>query len=204
MFSYSHRRRIVFPPVRFHVEPLAEVGGRHNRPLVWAMSGFASTTIGSPPTNSSDLGERVMQVRLVLYVSESTAPLTRVELQALNYSCRVANQRSGLTGLMLYSSGNFMQAIEGNPLRVREALERIHRDVRHMNIRTLIDEITGERTFGEWAMGLIEVDALRPIDLDRLSMAMRAAAKAEDGRDKRRHGRIALQLFRDFAQQTAA
>lgn len=145
-----------------------------------------------------------MQLRLILYVSESTAPLSRPELLALNYASQTNNQRAGITGLMVYSSGNIIQAIEGDPNRIRDLFDRIRRDARHMNIRTLLDEFTTERTFEGWAMGLLDLSRLRRLDLDRLSMALRAAAKAQEESEKRRCGRIVLGVFRDFVQQAAA
>jgi hypothetical protein len=64
--------------------------------------------------------------------------------------------------------------------------------------------MTSERMFEHWSMGLIDMDRLRPLDHERLSMVLRAAAKSESERERARYGRVALQVFQDFVQQVAA
>jgi len=156
-----------------------------------------------------------MNLRRVLYLSEATTPLSRSELLALNFHAATNNAQRGITGLLLYSGGNFMQVIEGRPDRVGEIMRIVRADPRHLNIRTLVDEIAPERLFAQWSMGLLDTERLRPVDTDRLSMVMRAAQR--DVRPSgptiagglpsgltRQHGQAALNLLRDFSQQLAA
>jgi hypothetical protein len=157
-----------------------------------------------------------MNPRRILYLSQATAPLSRPELLALHYASQTSNLQRGVTGLMLYSGGNFMQVLEGRPDQVGDLMRIIERDPRHMNIKMLIDEIVPERLFSAWAMGLLDISRLRPVDTDRLSMVMRAIYQevkstesdlekaSSDGHAALKHGRAALSLLRDFSQQLAA
>lgn len=139
-------------------------------------------------------------LRRILYLSQSTAPMNKGDLLALLYLCRTVNAKLGVTGMMLYSAGNFMQVLEGRHDHVGGLMDRIKRDARHMNVLTLVDEAATERCFGDWNMGLLDIQNLRPIDLDRLTLVIRAA---QTGTDLTKPGRTSLALLRDFTQQLA-
>jgi hypothetical protein len=94
----------------------------------------------------------VNDLHVVVYVSSATHLLQEAEIERLLSRARVRNARAGLTGLLLYSDGSFMQYIEGP----REALMRtyavIRRDPLHHDIDELLNEPLTEREFGDWAM----------------------------------------------------
>lgn len=63
------------------------------------------------------------------------------------------NEENGVTGLLMYEDGNFMQALEGPPERVTATMERIHSDSRHRDVRVIVDFLHAERAFPQWDMG---------------------------------------------------
>jgi hypothetical protein len=63
------------------------------------------------------------------------------------------NQHNGVTGMLLYAEGNFLQVIEGEPAAVQETFERIRKDARHRNVTVLLEEPLSERHFSQWSMG---------------------------------------------------
>ena len=101
----------------------------------------------------------------VVYVSTAAAPISDEALLALLEQSRTNNARSGISGLLLYKDGQFMQALEGPDEAVRALYDIIGRDPRHQNVRSLMVEPIAERQFPDWAMGFRTVtdEALRAI-----------------------------------------
>ena len=94
------------------------------------------------------------------------------------------NSKCGLTGLLFYSGGVFLQAIEGSRDRVNALYRRICNDPRHTDVVLLTYEEICERRFGNWSMGRIDLARLNPAlllkysettALDPYSMPGRAA-----------------------------
>ena len=96
-----------------------------------------------------------MLVRL-LYASRAVdhAPAA---IQAILDSAKRHNQSSGVTGLLVYGGGVFMQAIEGGRQAVSDLYGTISRDARHKDVVLLHYEEIVERRFGGWTMGLVDV-----------------------------------------------
>lgn len=63
------------------------------------------------------------------------------------------NATAGITGMLLYKDGNFIQALEGPEAEVRALYRRIHADTRHRGILELLDEPIATRRFEHWSMG---------------------------------------------------
>ena len=63
------------------------------------------------------------------------------------------NREDGITGMLLYSGGNFLQVLEGSQEQVLKTYQRICRDLRHTNILILTQEEVEERQFAGWNMG---------------------------------------------------
>lgn len=74
---------------------------------------------------------------------------------AMVESARPANERSGVTGALLFAADVFVQAIEGPLDAVEETFERICADMRHRDLQ-LIDFTAAEtRAFEEWSMAVV-------------------------------------------------
>jgi len=87
------------------------------------------------------------------YVSSATIPFEQQDLRRLLTQCNITNQAAGVTGMLLYKDGNFMQVLEGEEASVRGAYAKIERDVRHHGLITLLQGPTKERAFPTWSMG---------------------------------------------------
>jgi len=66
---------------------------------------------------------------------------------------RVANERAGVTGMLLQSDGNFFQVLEGEPEAVNSVFKKIDRDRRHGQVTMIIREPIAKRSFADWSMG---------------------------------------------------
>ena len=95
----------------------------------------------------------------IIYISSAVAPLSDSELDALLEASRRNNQKRGVTGLLLYRDGDFMQILEGEEAPVREIYARILADPRHSRVIQLDDSPIASRGFGEWSMGFQRIRA---------------------------------------------
>ncbi|MDQ2995953.1 MAG: BLUF domain-containing protein [Chloroflexota bacterium] len=99
-------------------------------------------------------------MRSILYASSAPFLLQEAELLDILRVSQANNARVGITGMLLYKGGNFMQVIEGPDAAVAALYQRIGRDPRHHAIETLLDDSSTERDFPSWSMGFQNVDHL--------------------------------------------
>jgi len=102
-----------------------------------------------------------MLVRL-LYASRAAAALDNEALQAILRQSKGNNPGSGVTGLLCYSSGIFMQALEGGRGAINQLYLKIAADPRHQDLVLLSYEEITERRFAGWSMGQVNMARLNP------------------------------------------
>lgn len=100
-----------------------------------------------------------MLVRL-LYASRAVAAFDQEELAAILRKSRAQNPERGITGVLCYSEGIFMQVLEGGREAVNALYNRIASDPRHARCEVLSYEEIDERKFAGWSMGQIDVGRL--------------------------------------------
>ena len=91
-----------------------------------------------------------MLVRL-LYVSRAVDTSSEA-IEAILTQSRQHNPASGITGVLCYGGGIFLQAIEGGRSAVSDLYGHIQRDPRHKDVELLAFEEITERRFGGWTM----------------------------------------------------
>jgi hypothetical protein len=89
----------------------------------------------------------------IIYSSSAAAPFSEQQLDELLQTSRRKNLAAGITGLLLYKDGNFMQTLEGPEIAVKTLLEKIKSDLRHRRFTLLMETPILERSFGNWSMG---------------------------------------------------
>jgi hypothetical protein len=96
-----------------------------------------------------------MLVRL-LYASRAvdTSPEA---IDAILSQSRQHNPRCGITGILCFGGGIFLQAIEGGRMAISELYGHIQRDKRHKDVVLLQYEEITERRFGGWTMGQVNL-----------------------------------------------
>ena len=100
-----------------------------------------------------------MLVRL-LYVSRAVDPKANEETDSILDSSRQHNIANGITGILCYGGGLYLQAIEGGRKQVNELYGHIIRDARHKDVALLHYEEITERRFGGWTMGKVNLSKL--------------------------------------------
>lgn len=94
----------------------------------------------------------------IVYVSSAVSLFPEDDLRALLEQSRDKNARLGITGMLLYKDGNFMQALEGPEDAVTGIYTRIQRDPRHHGVIELTRQEISEREFPAWSMGFRNLD----------------------------------------------
>lgn len=116
------------------------------------------------------------QLRQVTYISSATKRMGGRELLAMLERARASNQAHGITGMLFYLDGNFLQVIEGESAAVDELRQRIARDPRHKGLVILMNRIVADRAFPDWSMGLKGVADLTDKERRELEDLITAAA----------------------------
>ncbi|MDW4498509.1 BLUF domain-containing protein [Sulfitobacter sp. D35] len=95
----------------------------------------------------------------LVYTSGASRPMGDDDLSELLETCRARNLADGITGMLLYKDGSFMQALEGPRDVVFNTYARIVEDPRHKDVFLLLDRPVPQRNFDGWAMGFRTVAA---------------------------------------------
>jgi len=102
----------------------------------------------------------------VTYVSHISEPLSSQQLLALLLQCRTNNAAQGITGMLIYGNGTFLQTLEGDDDVIDRLMEEISKDGRHEDIRLLTRRPIESRQYADWNMGFAQVtdEALKDVD----------------------------------------
>jgi hypothetical protein len=93
----------------------------------------------------------------ISYLSRAAEPFSSEQLLALLQQCHANNTARGVTGMLFYGNGTFLQVIEGDDPVVDELVARIARDPRHDDIRILSRKAITQREHPDWSMGFERV-----------------------------------------------
>ena len=103
----------------------------------------------------------MMLVRL-MYASRAVPSIDHDELHSILRQSKQNNPQHGITGLLCFSGGIFIQTLEGGRSAVSRLYNRISADPRHTDVVLLSYEEIGERRFAGWAMGQVNMARLNP------------------------------------------
>lgn len=104
-----------------------------------------------------------------VYISSARLMLQDREISSIVKASQVNNKELGITGILLYNSGNFMQLIEGEAPNVDALYKKINQDKRHRDMTLLLTENITHRNFEHWLMGYRDLDSIKNIDRNILS-----------------------------------
>jgi Sensors of blue-light using FAD len=132
----------------------------------------------------------------IVYTSTANHEFSALDIERLVAGARARNKAIGVTGMLLFHDGTFLQAIEGEQRAVNEVFASIQRDARHRDIAVLHRGPGFEqRVFGDGPLGFADFDGAADLlrafmslnerprikDLDRArAMALLAACGGED------------------------
>jgi hypothetical protein len=88
----------------------------------------------------------------LVYVSSAVRLLSLDEIAYLLKRARERNKEYGITGVLLYIGGNFMQYIEGPKDNLDIIYKIIRKDEQHTGLILVSREAIVSRQFGDWSM----------------------------------------------------
>ncbi len=113
--------------------------------------------------------------RQVLYVSKPVDDEGDAGLDAILVASRRSNTEIGVTGLLTFIDGQFVQVLERDASIIDFLIDTIGADPRHTKLRILADRAVETKHFGRWAMANVNLD---PAALRRINELARSAARS--------------------------
>ncbi len=98
----------------------------------------------------------------LVYMSTAVGVLRAEELDRIYFRAKSANAQAGITGLMLFYEGVFLQMLEGPAAGVSSLMERLRRDRRHSDLIVLEAGPADERLFPDTPMRFVSARNLSP------------------------------------------
>ena len=93
----------------------------------------------------------------ITYFSSARRKLSEDELHSILKSARKYNITLGITGMLMYYDGSFVQVLEGNEDAVKKTFERINKDDRHYQIMKMKEGLEMKRVFDDWSMAFYSI-----------------------------------------------
>ncbi len=92
-------------------------------------------------------------LRQIFYHSRAA---TGIDIDAILSASKRNNGLDGITGVLFFSRGSFLQVLEGPETSVVAAFERIRSDPWHTDVTVISDHVVVEREFAYWSMERLE------------------------------------------------
>jgi hypothetical protein len=89
----------------------------------------------------------------IIYLSAAVNLPDENELMSILSVSRRNNALKGLTGILLYGNGQFIQLLEGEKVNVQQTFEKIGDDKRHKGITLVASGEIKSKIFPDWSMG---------------------------------------------------
>jgi hypothetical protein len=103
----------------------------------------------------------------VVYCSQASAGVDDDDVNDILACARRANPEHGITGILVFGSGVFMQWLEGPRDTVSALMALLRKDKRHHNIILLSEtEEARERLFPDWDMERVSSEHIREVLVD--------------------------------------
>ncbi len=132
------------------------------------------------------------------YLSSATQKPDPDELEQLLRAVRPKNEALGITGVLLYSDGNYVQTLEGPADVVDAAFARIVADPRHRGVFLAWREEIEEREFPDWSMGFREMDMEQAASIPGFSDYLTLRGRTAGGSSP---AEVFHRIFRDGARR---
>jgi hypothetical protein len=89
----------------------------------------------------------------LVYLSAAAPHFEEKDLKDILIKSRENNQKLGITGILLFHEGNFIQVLEGERKDIELVYKKINNDLRHKSIIKILEEPIEQRNFPQWSMG---------------------------------------------------
>lgn len=134
-----------------------------------------------------------MDLHTIVFMSTAIRPFSELELSNLSLIASSNNERAGITGLLIYCDGNFIEVLEGEKDKLDTMFGKIARDPRHTEIEVLLSTRIKERNFISSSMGVLNMARMEHLDRERIRKIGDQAKQ-----DPRDAGNAAYRMLLDF------
>lgn len=100
-----------------------------------------------------------MMLKTLTYTSLAQLDLSASDLEDIHRTARAMNGLNGITGLLIFNGTHFLQVIEGGEEAVDALVDNLRRDRRHTGFEIRDLSFVEERSFPDWSMELVRVEA---------------------------------------------
>ncbi|MGD0961733.1 MAG: BLUF domain-containing protein [Methylomonas sp.] len=132
----------------------------------------------------------------LIYISSASKRFSEDELVDLLSKSREKNTKLGVTGMLLYKDGNFLQVLEGEETAVMKLFGAIKANSNHQGVTILDKGELAERQFGDWSMGFRNLNDQAVQSIPGFSPYMNASFTAEEFESDPAGTLALLKLFR--------
>jgi predicted sulfurtransferase len=89
-----------------------------------------------------------------LFYASSISPDFDIDrdIEKILHKAQAYNSTKGITGILLFKSGIFLQLLEGEENEVKALYAKIYNDKRHKNLTLIFETHGNERIFEHWTM----------------------------------------------------
>ncbi len=87
---------------------------------------------------------------VISYVSTVHPQVSNYDIAKLMDFIKTNNNILNITGILIYSDGNFFQILEGEKFLIKMLFDKIKKDVRHYNIIKMLDKEIKVNSFSEY------------------------------------------------------
>lgn len=105
------------------------------------------------------MSEKIYQL---VYTSKASRSMDLESVKMISDKAEEANKRNGVTGILIYRDGFFLQLLEGDKYNVHYTFKKINDDNRHTSVKVLIDKEVNSRLFPRWNMVFRNLDDADP------------------------------------------
>lgn len=95
----------------------------------------------------------------ISYVSSANPNISQEEIQQVLEFSRNWNNENGITGILLYSEGNFFQVLEGDQGLLETLFLQIKNDDRHYDVMTIFKKEVPQPKFIQYSSNFISLDS---------------------------------------------
>ena len=100
-------------------------------------------------------------MHLIIYISDYTGNPKEIgrDIIKIHKSSVKNNPSLGITGVLFYHNGKFLQVLEGMQEHLEHLMTALENDPRHAGITRIVDTEVAKRGFPDWQMDVFNLDA---------------------------------------------
>ena len=133
----------------------------------------------------------------LIYSSLASPDTTETDMKAILEASERNNKADGITGMLIFHNGSFIQMLEGENDKVLASYHKIQDDPRHTAVIKLFEGETDKRHFPNWKMAL---EVVHPEEFKKIQ-AYESTEKGKQFLSEVNDDHIGLQMLRFFYEQ---